>query len=84
MAIPPPSSSQLGLVHVAAGRLGLVAAAGLDRDPEITLLQLGVGEGAVRYGLLARSDLPANLHFNAALVEEALEVLVTKNSYCDR
>jgi len=60
-----------------------VAATGLDRDPEICLFQLGVGEGAVRYGLLPRSALPAHLHFNAALAE-AMEVLVTKNSFCDR
>ena len=34
----------LGLLHVSALRLGLVAAAGLDRDPEITIFQLGVGQ----------------------------------------
>ena len=44
---PPSSSSSpcpLGLIHVSALGLGLVAAAGLDRDPEISIFQLGVGQ----------------------------------------
>jgi hypothetical protein len=44
-AAPPP----LGLLHVSALRLGLVAAAGLDRDPEISIFQLGLGQACVRY-----------------------------------
>ena len=35
----------LGLLHVSALGLGLTVAAGLDKDPEISLLSLQVSEG---------------------------------------
>ena len=39
-------------------------------------------EGCVKYGLCHKSRLPAELHFNPDI--DVLDILVTKNSYCDR
>ena len=57
----------LGLLHVTALGLSLTSAVGLDKEPEISLLGLKCGEGCVKHGLLPRSSLPAQLHFNPGL-----------------
>ena len=72
----------LGLLHVTALGLNLTSAVGLDKEPEISLLGLSCGEGCIKHGLVTRSSLPAQLHFNPAL--PGLSVLLTTNSYCDR
>jgi hypothetical protein len=77
------AAGALGLLHISALRVGLMAASGLDPDPEISIFHLGVGQGCVKYGRVERTALPAQLHFNPALLG-ALDVLVTTNSYCDR
>ena len=43
----------------------------------------GVAQGCIKYGLMERNALPAQLHFNPSLAS-SMEVLVTTNSYCDR
>ena len=72
----------LGLLHVTALGLELSVAAGLDKEPEISLLTLRLAEGCIKHGLVAKTALPDQLHFNPAL--PGLSVLVTTNSYCDR
>ena len=39
---------ELGLLHVSAVDLTLLCAVGLDPDPEISLVNVRVGEGCVR------------------------------------
>ena len=78
----PVSSLIPGLLHVSALGVNLTVAAGLDKDPEISLLTLNVSEGCIKHGLIAKNSLPDQLHFNPNL--SGLSVLVTTNSYCDR
>jgi len=75
-------SDTLGLLHISAVGLSLVSAVGLDKEPEISIFTLRCAEGCVKYGLCAKTSLPAQLHFNPSL--PGLSVLLTTNSYCDR
>lgn len=60
----------MGLLHVSAVDLRLLCAAGLDLDPEISLVNVQAGEGCVRYGLVPKDGgLPAQLHFNTDLAD---------------
>ena len=53
----------------------------LPRQPEISIFTLSLCEASVQYGLLARDQLPALLHWSPSL---PLATLVTTNSYCTR
>jgi len=83
VCIPMDSETDtLGLLHISAVGLSLVSAVGLDKEPEISIFTLRCVEGCVKYGLCAKTSLPAQLHFNPSL--PGLSVLLTTNSYCDR
>jgi hypothetical protein len=67
----------LGLLHISAVGLSLVCAVGLDTEPEIFIFALRCVEGFAKYGLCAKTSLPAQLHFNPSL--PALYVFFTTN-----
>jgi hypothetical protein len=83
VCVPMDSETySLGLLHISVVGLSLVCAVGLDKEPEISIFTLRCVEGFAKYGLCAKTSVPAQLHFNPSL--PALYVLFTTNSYCER